>query len=285
MFPAGCFRQRTYIVQCFVNGVPHWDLNSLVFAVWMIFIWLWVYIEATSLFFLKCVYLSLPYSWSLIFYMCHCLCVCMCVGVVSNFTYSYFFSISVRVCVLRFVCECVSWDLCVCVFVCGSMVWYLLVFIFYYIYIWFLIKLYIGIKAKINKLSFTQVYALYLKSDEERCLCVSTYLCKESASLENQHSRFSIFVLTPISNFKKHHIYIYIYILGTWITSFWFFMKSNVLCLKISKKHVTESIDHRLSLFSPSFLQHLNSASEKHVFKANHKSIHFWHLHKNESAA
>ena len=55
-----------------------WDLNSLVFAVWMVFSWLWVYMEVSSLFFFKYVYLNLllPFIglWLLI-----CVCVYVCV--------------------------------------------------------------------------------------------------------------------------------------------------------------------------------------------------------------
>ena len=60
-----------------------WDLNSLVFEVWMVFCWWWLYIESTSLFsFLR---VCLPYSVSLlinfdIWCFCHftlgsCVCV------------------------------------------------------------------------------------------------------------------------------------------------------------------------------------------------------------------
>ena len=100
MFPACCFHQRTYMAEGIVNVG---DLNSLVFAVWMVFSWLWVYSEVTPLFFSECAYLNLL---SLIFDMFLSLCVLE------------WFRISLTVIL------CVSWDsFCVSVVVWFEIYW------------------------------------------------------------------------------------------------------------------------------------------------------------------
>ena len=126
-------------------GTP-WDLNSLLFSVWMFFCWLRVYISH-PLFFLECVYLSLLYP-SLIFDMflllllLLCVCVCVCIGVVLGFTNSYFSSM----CVLGiFLCMCGSVVLnlqvtfflivFVCVYVYTYLCMFVCVHIFIYIYV------------------------------------------------------------------------------------------------------------------------------------------------------
>ena len=41
-----------------------WDMNALLFAVWMVFSWLWVNMDDTPLFFLECIFLSLLLLYS-----------------------------------------------------------------------------------------------------------------------------------------------------------------------------------------------------------------------------
>ena len=102
MFHACCFRQRTYIAPGLFNGV----LNILLFAVLMIFSYLWVLYSGHLLFFLEYVYLSLLYL-SFISDMFLSLYVCVLewfwIPLIVNFS-----SPCVRVCVLKiFVCACV----------------------------------------------------------------------------------------------------------------------------------------------------------------------------------
>ena len=81
MFPACCFRQRTYVAQGLVNGGTQWDLNSLLFADWMFFSWLGrVLYRGYSPFYSECIYFSLLYpSWIFDMFIVVCAYVCVCV--------------------------------------------------------------------------------------------------------------------------------------------------------------------------------------------------------------
>ena len=99
MFPACCFRQRTYVAEGLGNGVLN-DLNSLLFALWIFFLSVLGSINYSP-FFLVCVYFSILWYLSL----CVCVYVCTRVGEVLGFTNSY----------VSFLRECVSWGFFLCV--------------------------------------------------------------------------------------------------------------------------------------------------------------------------
>ena len=97
MFPARCFRQRTYVAQGLVNGVLH--------EAWIhsCFQYKWPLVGQAGFYwsrcpsFLECVYFGLLHP-SLIFDMFIVVCVCVCVLTLEWF----------RVSITVFVCVCVS---------------------------------------------------------------------------------------------------------------------------------------------------------------------------------
>ena len=100
MFPACCFRQRTYVAQGLVNGVLNESLNHSCSQFECFSVRLWVLYRGYSPLFLESVYFSLLYP-SLIFDMFLSLCVggCGCVCVVLGFTSSYFKSYIFIICI------------------------------------------------------------------------------------------------------------------------------------------------------------------------------------------
>ena len=141
MFPACCFRQRTYVVQGLVNGVHNETLVSSLNDLWLV---RWVYIGVIhplswSVFTLVCFYplwyliclslcvcvcvCALPLEWfwvSLTFFSSVCVCVCVCVWVslgeilcvgLRGFRFTgssfSFFCICIHISIYIYVCVCV----------------------------------------------------------------------------------------------------------------------------------------------------------------------------------
>ena len=159
-----CFQLVAFVIE-------HIWHKALVFAVWMVFSWLWVYMDVTILNFLEYIYLSLlkpSFAFDIGYVVCVCVCVCVCV--------LEWFRISLTIiflCVyMNMRLEIFVW---VCVCVCGSVVWNILVIIFLliicvcvciYIRLWMLISIYVVYDSSFIKLWFKFIYeflCFYLK--------------------------------------------------------------------------------------------------------------------------
>ena len=137
------------------------------FTVWMVFSWLWVFMEVTPPFFLKWVYLGLLYpsfAFDIWYIVCVCVCMCVCVCVCVCVCWSdYRFHLvifSVNVCLEIFFC------------VCGSVIWNILVIIFYsnfkcvcvyiYIYIYIYICMLVSICVCVGFMFYSTWVWIYL---------------------------------------------------------------------------------------------------------------------------
>ena len=142
MFPACCFRQRTYGAQGLFNGALNETWTHSCFQYNWHLVWQTGLYRGRCFYFLECVYFCFTRLWFWYVYSCVCVCVCVGVGVVLGFMNGFFLCVSVyhrEFCGFKFtgspfsffsyiytyVCVCV----CMCVyvfrvfFVCGH-VWH-----------------------------------------------------------------------------------------------------------------------------------------------------------------